>query len=389
MGSNSPRNKPRLLFLVADAPFFVSHRLPIARAAHQAGYEVHVAMPFEKRKLSMIRAAGIYCHNIPLRRGNQTLHGELRLLISLAYLILQLRPDLVHAVSLKPVILGGLVSRLFRVPAVVMAVTGLGYLFLRKDRKSALKRFIIKRLYKVSLTNPRAHVIFQNPDDLNMFVTEKLVKKSASVLIRGCGVDIKSFREMPEPETPIVVMFPARIIGDKGVHEFVEAARIVHNQGKSARFVLVGRTDPENPTNVEEPAIRSWEKSGHIEWWGFSDDMPKMFRRAHIVCMPSYMEGLPKVLIEASACGRPVVTTDVPGCREIIRHGKNGLLIPPKNGHAAAEAIMQLIDSQNLRTKFGRSGRQIVTEEFTVEQFVSESLSIYEKLLPEPFKTGH
>ena len=372
----------RLLFLVADAPFFVTHRLSLAHAAREAGYDVHVAVPFEDRPVAAIRAAGVHCHDLPLRRGNRSLGGELRLIVAVARLFRAVRPDLVHAVSLKPVIFGGLVARLLGVPAAVLAVTGLGYLFLRPGAKTRVQRAVIKRLYRFALGHPRARAIFQNPDDLALFVGENLVDPAITVMIKGCGVDTERFGPTAEPAGPVVVMFPARVIGDKGVREFVAAAGILRRQGVTARFVLVGRTDPENPTDVGEPAIRAWEAIGDVEWWGFREDMASVLAQAHIVCMPSYMEGLPRVLIEAAACARPVVTTDVPGCREIVRDGENGLLVPPRDGAATAVALGRLIADRALRAKFGARGRAIATGEFTVERFVAETLALYRTLMP-------
>ncbi len=372
----------RLLFLVADAPFFVTHRLSLARAARAAGYDVHVAVPFEDRPVAEIRALGVHCHDIPLRRGNRALGGELRLIVALARLIGALRPDLVHAVSLKPVIFGGLVARLLGVPAAVLAVTGLGYLFLKPGARTAMQRAIIKRLYRFALGHRRARAVFQNPDDLALFLREGLVDQAITVMIKGCGVDTACFRATPEPDGPVVVMFPARVIGDKGVREFVAAAGILRRQGVAARFVLVGRTDPENPTDIGEPTIRGWEATGDVEWWGFREDMASVLAQAHVVCMPSYMEGLPRVLIEAAACARPVVTTDVPGCREIVRDGENGLLVPARDGAATAVALGRLIADGALRAKLGARGREIATSKFTVERFVGETLALYRALMP-------
>ncbi len=372
----------RLLFLAADAPFFVTHRLAIARAAQEAGYDVHVAIPFEERPVATIRACGLTCHDIPLRRGNESIGGELRLIVAFARLIRTLKPDLVHAVSLKPVIFGGLVTRLLSVPAAVLAVTGLGHVFLKPGLKTAVQRAVIKRLYRFALAHPRSRTIFQNPDDLALFLRTELVAEDVTTIIKGCGVDTAHFRQMPEPPDPVVVMFPARILGDKGVREFVDAARILHGQGVRARFVLVGRTDPENPTDIGEPAIRAWEAAGDVEWWGFSEEMPHVLARAHIVCMPSYMEGLPRVLIEAAACGRAVVTTDVPGCREIVRDGENGLLVPVRDGAATAAAIARLIADSDLRQRLGGRGREIASAEFTVERFVEDTLAVYRRLMP-------
>jgi len=370
----------RLLFVLADAPFFISHRLPIARAAKAAGYEVHVAVPFAEDPVRRIKACGLIHHDIPLSRGARSVWGELRLIAALARLVRRLRPAMMHAVSLKPVIYGGLVARLLRVPAAVLAVTGLGYVFLREGTGAALTRGLVKRLYRFALGHSNGCAVFQNPDDRDLFVAGGLVADQPIVMIRGCGVDTTLFAPAPEPVGAPTVVFPARILGDKGVHEFVAAARRLRGDGVAARFVMVGRTDPDNPTDVGEPAIRRWEADGAVEWWGFRDDMAAVLNQAHIVCMPSYREGLPRVLIEAAACARAIVTADVPGCREIVRDMENGLLVPARDGAATAAAIRRLIDDPDLRRRLGARGREIILAEFSVERFVAETMAVYRGL---------
>ena len=371
-----------MLFLLADAPFFISHRLSIALAARDAGFEVHVAVPFAAEPVRRINECGLIHHDIPLRRGARSLLGELRLIAAFARLLRRLRPAMVHAVSLKPVIYGGLVARLMGVPAAVMAVTGLGYVFLREGPGATLTRALVKRLYRFALAHPNCRAVFQNPDDRDLFLDDALVAREIVVMIRGCGVDTRAFAPTPEPDGIAVVVFPARILGDKGVREFVAAARHLRDDGVSARFVMVGRTDPDNPTDVCEATIRRWEAEGVVEWWGFRDDMAAVLAQAQVVCMPSYREGLPRVLIEAAACGRPIVTTDVPGCREIVRDTDNGLLVPVRDSAATAAAIRRLLEAPDLRRRLGARGREIVLAEFSVERFVDETLAVYGQLSP-------
>lgn len=374
--------RPRLLFVLNDAPFFITHRLPLALAARDAGFEVHVAVPFEPEPVALMKSENLHHHDIPLRRGARAIGGELSLIRAIWRVVRQVRPDLMHAVTMKPVVYGGLVARLARVPAVVHAVTGLGYLFLIEGTAARAQRSFVKRLYKFALGHRNAHVIFQNPDDLQLFLDSRLVDPDIVSMIKGCGVDTTAFPATPELDGDPVVMFPARILGDKGVREFVEAVRALKPKYPSTRFVLVGRTDPDNPTDVGEAGIRAWEKEGIVEWWGFSTDMAGAFAKAHVVCMPSYREGLPRVLIEAASCGRPIVTADVPGCREIVRDGENGLLVPVRDGSATAQAIERLLTDPALRKRMGARGREIVEAEFSVGDFVANSLAAYAAVLP-------
>lgn len=373
----------RLLMVLNDAPFFISHRLPLALAARDAGCEVHVAVPFDAGPVAIMEAAGLVHHDIPLRRGARALGGEAALVAAIWRVVRRVRPDLMHAVTMKPVLYGGLVARAARVPAVVHAITGLGYLFLIEGTAARVQRAIIKSFYALALAHHNAHAIFQNPDDLKLFRDARLVDPAITSIIKGCGVDMTAFAPRDEPGGPPVVMFPARILGDKGVHEFVEAARILKQRGSSARFVLVGRTDPDNPTDVGEAGIKAWTDEGIVEWWGFAEDMAATLAQAYIVCMPSYREGLPRVLIEAAAHALPIVTADVPGCREIVRDGDNGILVPVRNGPATAEAIGRLLDDAELRRRMGARGRAIAVAEFSVEDFVAKSLAAYGAVLPE------
>lgn len=371
----------RLLFLMNEALFFTTHRLPIALEAQARGVEVHVAAPFDAAPVEKIRSLGFTYHDIPLARGGRNPLGDLRLLWRFVGLIRRLRPDLVHHVAMKPVVWGGLASRLLGVPAVVHAITGLGFLFIRQTVSARIMRGLLIPLYRFALHHPNARAIFQNPDDLGLFTTNAMVPGGIVDMIRGCGVDLARYAPRPLPEAPPVrVVFPARLIADKGLREFVGAARILKAEGLSARFLLVGRRDPENPTDIAEAEIRGWEREGLVEWVGFSADMPAVFADAHIVCMPSYREGLPRVLIEAAACGRSIVTADVPGCREIVHDGDNGLLARVEDAEDTARALRALIVDPDLRTRMGRRGRERAETEFSVEQFVAQTLESYRRV---------
>lgn len=371
----------RLLFLLNDAPFFVTHRLPLAIAAQKAGFEVHVSVPHDEQAVRTIRGAGIIHHDVPLRRGARGFLGELKLLKAYWQLIGALRPELLHAVTMKPVLYGGLIARLRSVPAVVHAITGLGYLFLIEGTLARLQRTAVMMLYRIALAHPNLRVIFQNPDDLNLFTRRRAVRPGSHTIIRGCGVDLKDYAPTPEPPEPAVALFPARIIGDKGVREFVNAARKLREEGSDAIFRIAGRLDADNPTDIGAETVRRWQSEGWIQWQGYLTDMPAAFAACRIVCLPSYREGLPRVLIEAAACGRPIVTTDVPGCREVVEDGGNGILVPVRDADAVADALRTLIADGSLRQKMGTRGRERAAAEFSIERFVAESFDAYRAVL--------
>ncbi len=372
----------RLLIIVHEALFFTTHRLPVGRAMRQHGWEVHVAAPPDPEITARLQAEGFILHPIPLARGGQNPLAELRLVAALYSLIRRIQPLLVHHVSMKPVIWGGMASRLANVPAAIHAITGLGFVFIRQDLKARLLRLVIRALYGFALAHRNGYAIFQNPDDLGLFEQNGMVQPGRWCMIKGCGVDMRGFPTQPEPQGELpVVMFPARLLGDKGVNEFTGAAAILRQQGVKARFVLVGRRDPDNPTDIGEARLQQWIDSGLVEYWGYSTDMAASLAKANLIVMPSYREGLPRGLIEAAATQRAIVTADVPGCREVVRHEENGLLVPVRDTVATAAAMRRLIEDTALRQRLAARGRQIAESEFSVEHFVTESLKAYDVVL--------
>lgn len=375
----------RLLFLLNDAPFFVSHRLSLAQAAVREGMEVHVAAPFDPIATPRITDTGAVFHDVPLRRGGQNLFGEARLVLSFYRLIRAIKPDLVHAITMKPVIYGGTAARFARVPAVVFSITGLGHLFVTETLKARLLRKVVMALFRFALHHPNARTIFQNADDRLFFAHAGAVDPRTAVLIPGTGVDLDQFHPRRDlSETPPVVLFPARLIGEKGVREFVDAARRLSHDGIGARCVLAGRLDPENPSHVDAGTIAAWVREGCVENWGFSDDMPATLRRADVVCLPSYREGSPRSLIEALATGLPIVTTDTVGCRDMVRDGGNGYLVPVGDGAATAAALAKLLKDPDLRARMGQQSREMAEQTYGVDQFADQTFAVYRQVIPLP-----
>jgi glycosyltransferase involved in cell wall biosynthesis len=333
----------KVLFVVTEDWYFVTHRLPLAMAAQKAGFDVAVATRVGEYG-ETIRAAGIRLipFGLARRRGN-----PLREVAALVRLYCRERPDIVHHVALKPIVYGALSAWLASVPAQVNAVAGLGWLFTSTTGMMRLVRPAVRWTLAWLLNARGSLTIVQNPDDrallIGMYLPETRLR-----LIRGAGVDTTSFHPVPEPSGSVCIVLATRMLWDKGVGEFVEAARLLTQAGVKARFVLVGDPDPGN----------------------------------HIVCLPSYYrEGLPKVLLEAASCGLPIVTTDAPGCREIVRPGDNGFLVPMRDTQALAHALRILIDDEGLRAKMGRRAREIVLAEFSQEQVIAETLAVYQELI--------
>lgn len=368
-----------LLIVVNDAAFFLSHRLPVAQGAKKAGYEVHVAsMPGPA--VERVRDLGFVHHELPLSRSGKNILGEIVSLVSIWRLLWRLKPDVLHLVTIKPVLYGGIAARLAPVKGVVAAVSGLGFVFLAKGLKATILRRIISSLYGFALGKKNLRVIFQNPDDRDVLVDMGALESVKIEVIRGSGVDLASYTELPEPSGTPVVCLAARLLRDKGVLEFVEAVRILRQRGVSARFQLVGDLDLGNPATITVDELEAWRQEGFIELLGFRKDIAKLFGDAHIVTLPSYREGLPKVLVEAAACGRAVVTTNVPGCRDAIEPGITGLLVPVRDASALANAIETLLNDSELRQRMGHAGRMLAESEFSIDKIVKQHLDIYSKL---------
>ena len=366
----------KLLFLDNSADFFLSHRSAVAVAAREAGYEVHVATP-DSKSVQRIQELGFQYHLINMDRSGQNPLREILTLVDLFLLFRRTSPDIVHLVTIKPVLYGGLIARFLQVRCVVAAVSGLGTVFTANSFLARLRKGFISFLYRHAFRQNRLFVIFQNPDDRQLLLDSGALVFEQSRLIRGSGVDLESYRYLPESDGVPVVVMAARLLRDKGVYEFLDAARILRSRNVKVRFKLIGAPDLENPSSVKPEHIERWKEEGIVELLGFSDQVAQHYADGHIVCLPSYREGLPRGLIEAAACGRPVVTTDVPGCRDAIIPGQTGLLVPVMNAAALADAIQSLVESPALRQKMGVAGRAFAESEFSIQNVISQHLDIY------------
>ena len=365
----------KLLFVVTEDWYFVSHRLALAVAAQAAGFEVAVATRVGRHGKA-IEAAGIRLVPFALSRA----YGNpFREILALVRLYRRERPDIVHHVALKPIVYGAVAARLTRVPAQVNAVVGLGWLFTSAKGVMRLVRPAARWILATLLRGRGSLTIVQNPDDRALLIRSHL-PESRIRLIRGAGVDTTVFAPSPEPAGPVCIVLAARMLWDKGVGEFVEAAALIRQAGVQARFALVGDPDPDNPASVPEATLRGWHGNDGVEWWGRRDDMPNVFQAAHVVCLPSYREGLPKVLLEAAACGRPLVTTDAPGCREVVRNGENGMLVPVRDASGLAAALTKLIHDGPLRMSMGLRAREVVLKEFSNDPIFRQVMAIYREL---------
>lgn len=370
----------RLLYVVNATYYFVSHRLSLAEAAQRDGWEVHVAVPASERNAELERC-GFHVHPIPLSRWGMNPAIELRSVLALCRLYRRLRPSLVHHIAIKPVLYGGIAARAAGVRSVVHTVPGLGQVFASDGIRSAALRRIVLSLYRVALSHPNQRVIFQNLEDRDRLVGSRCVRASQARLIRGAGVDVTRFSPRAFPTGGPIVVLAARLLWHKGVQDLVDASSILEANGVAAKIVLVGRPEPGNPASIPTATLDAWTETGRIEWWGFQDDMPSVFARTHVVCLPSfYGEGIPKVLLEGAACGRPLVASDIPGCREIVRNGENGILVSPRSPQELARALARLLGDEALLARLGAAGRRIAVEEFALDRVIRETLDVYAEL---------
>ena len=370
--------RPRLLYLITEDWYFWSHRVDLARAARRAGYDVIVATRVADHG-ERISAEGFELAPLGMVRRSHNPFREVMAIAELIRLYRRVKPDVVHHVAMKPILYGSLAAWCTGVPAVINAFAGLGYTFM--DERSGLVRWCMKMALKSVLHLGHSTVVVQNHDDQHHLVEEGMVSASCTRIIAGSGVDVAAYSVQPPPVGTPVVVLPARMLWDKGVREFVEAARGLKRKGISARFILVGRRDDHNPAAIPESCLSEWVREGTVEWWGHREDMPAVYVSATLVVLPSYREGFPKVLLEAAACGKAMVTTDVPGCREIVQDRFNGLLVAPKDSAALAAAIEELLSDHQAREVMGQRSRARVMAEWSGPRIAEQVLCLYHDLV--------
>ena len=370
----------KLLYLITEDWFFCSHFMERAVAAKAAGHDVLVVTRVAQSGQHIVNS-GLRLIQLPLGRRSLNPILAVTVLIRLVRIYLRERPHLVHHIAMKPIFLGTLAARLVGIPCVVNAPVGMGFVFTSQGLLATILRPLFWALMHAFL-NPRgSKVILENADDRASLIRERYVKEKDARLIRGAGVDIDRFSPGLRVHGPIVVMLAARLLWDKGVGPFVAAARILRPNNPQVRFVLVGSPDSQNPANISQQQLEKWRAEGAVEFWGYQESMSDIWGQADIACLPSYREGLPKSLIEAMASGLPCVTTDVPGCREVVAPNVNGLLVPARQVDPLVRALQLLINSPTLREQMGRIGRQRAVAEFSSARVIRETLAVYQEML--------
>ncbi len=374
--------KLRFLMVLNDIDWFWSHRLPLARGIMARGWELHLATAGAEQDEGM-RREGVVPHDLPAHDSSFNPLTHWRIVRAIADKLKEIRPDIVHGITIRYAFYTAMAARLTCHEPSVYTIAGLGTLFAHDSLKMKLVRTVAIPLMKYAFGRPGVSIIFQNPDDRSLMLGAGIVKEEQTTIIRGSGVDISQFAFSPDPADPEpIVLFTSRLLREKGIYEFVEAARVLKSQGVKARFQIAGNVYPKNPHSVTEAELRAWQDEGVIEWLGQRSDMPAVLKQSTIIALPSYYgEGVPKVLLETAAVGRPIITCDMPGCREAVEDGVNGTLIPPKDAPALVQAIRALLDNPEKRTAYGRGGRARVEADFEVSKVVARTLKVYDAAL--------
>lgn len=373
----------KILFVVNELNFFLSHRLSIAKEASRKGYLVHLAI--ENKKLTKVEDEHLkdfQIHNYYVSRSNLNIIFEIYTFISLFLLIKRINPQLVHLITMKPIIYGGIINRILNIKSQVISVTGMGYIFINKQKlRIKLLNFIVKKLLKFAINHKNQKIIVQNNSDLNEFLRVKKISDKNFILIPGSGVNLNLFNYVPENEKNNLIIMVCRLLKDKGVYEFIEAEKKIRNKNIKARFWLVGNIDLSNPSSLTSKDIRKIKEDSKVKFLGFRKDISRLYKYSNIAVLTSYREGFPKSLIEASACGRPIITTDVPGCRDSIINNVTGILINKKNSQQLCDAIELLLKNDTLRKKMGYQARINAEKKYNINDVISKHMEIYNNLI--------
>ncbi|HEX5952195.1 MAG TPA: glycosyltransferase family 4 protein [Rhodanobacteraceae bacterium] len=375
------------IILFANTDWYLyNFRRSLAQAVQAAGHEVLLVSPPGEYG-ARFRELGLRWEPLPAmdRRSLNPLR-EMRALAELIALFRREQPALVHDFTIKCAVYGSIAAMLAGVPARINAVAGLGYVFASNDRRAHLLRPLVRTLMRFALRGRRSRLVLQNHDDARMFLDHRLIEDARVRVIPGSGVDCNRFVPRARPcNDPPRVLLAARLLWEKGVEEYVQASRTLRAQSRRVRFLLAGASDPGNPAAVPEATVRGWVDDGLVEWIGHVDDMPALFASTDIVVLPSYYrEGLPKSLIEAAACATPLITTDMPGCRDVVTDGVDGLIVPPRDAESLCAAIVRLLDAPERARKLGLAARAKALAKFDERIVIRRTLETYDEVLDDP-----
>ncbi len=372
---------PVLIFLVTEDWYFWAHRLPQARAARDAGFQVAVATRVGAHG-DLIRGEGFGLYPLSWRRGSTNPLAGLTAIIEIANLYRREKPSIVHHVSQKSILIGSIAARLAGVRCVVNAFTGLGFLFAVDTRKTRVIRSVIGLVLRRIAARPGVRFLVENPEDATTLTRLGIVSQAKLTLIRGSGVDLGRYDVLLEPQGPVVIGCATRMLRIKGVEDVVEAYRLLRRRGSDARLLLAGAPDAENPAAISRDKLEAWATEPGVTWLGHVDDVRAVWAKAHIGVLASRGgEGIPMTLMEAAACGRPLIATDVPGCREVVTSGRTGILVPLGDIPALADAFARMVEDAAFRHDCGAAARQRVADGLDSRTVGQETIAVYLELL--------
>ncbi len=373
--------KKKILFIISEDWYFFSHRLSLAVIAIKSGYEVGLLCRVSKYRKE-IEAEGVKVFNWSINRESKNIFKETVAILNIVSILHKFKPNLIHSVAMKPVLYSAIASSYVGHQKSIFALAGLGYIFTSRNNFAKIVRLFLIICFKKIFYNKNNKLVLQNPEDRSLLLDLNVISKNNVHLIRGAGVDTFSFFYKPIPFKNPIIMLPSRMLWAKGVQDFVDCAEIINDKKKIARFVLVGGPDTQNPDTISEYQLEKWNNSGVVEWWGNQDDMPSIIQQATIICLPTfYGEGLPKCLLEGASSGRPIVSYDVPGCREIVVNNYNGFLVKSRSIEGLVKSIIMLLADNDLCIQMGKNGRKLVKNNFTQEIVGKETIQLWEDLL--------
>lgn len=366
----------KILIVANGSENLLTHRRPLIQTLLERNHQIAILLPETIQTEALQSLGSVEWFFMPLQRKSLSPFSALKSTKALMNCCKKFQPDVIISVTLKVSLFTNLAVYFDKKVKVINIFTGLGHLYINNQLTIKALRKLSEYLLKLTTKNRKITVVFQNQDDIQYFLEKNILSKKQTCLIKGSGVDVEYYQSLPEPSGKPKIIFPSRLLRDKGIYEFIEAAKILQKENIFADFVLVGELDHDNPTTITQNELQNWLKNDLIEWWGFHKDMRKAFAKATLVCLPSHREGLPKVLLEAGACSKTIITTDVPGCREIIKHNQNGFLVPAKNAHKLADAIRTLLNEPEKRAYFSEMIRKRIVGEFSNTVILQQYLSL-------------
>ena len=380
------KGRKKILYIINEAFFFISHKNELASTVLNLGYEVHVAVPrdhvwaSENFHVGHLIEKGYIVHEYDLSRRGQNIIKEIISFIQLSLIIHRVKPRILHLMTIKPIIYGGIISLFFAKPKVIFSITGLGQVFVSKGAWAFIRKIVVTYILKLIFMKKSSRIIVQNNYDFDILVNKKVSSNNSINIIKGSGVNLSEFPFAKESTNdPPLVVLASRLLWEKGIKEFVEASKFLKKKSVNARFVLVGDTQPSNPRSVPKEKIQAWSQEGFIEWFGRRDDMQKIISESTVICLPTkYGEGVPKVILEAAASGRVLVVSDNPGCTELVKDKINGLVVPRGDSTSLASAIEKVLEDKILRKKLISSAYYAVVKEFSSEEVIKKTIELYE-----------